>query len=62
VVVVNGALDPDCVAVGDRIVAALPQGRHVIVPGASHALLLEAPAAVGAALFQLCTDVIEAFS
>ncbi len=62
VVVVNGALDSDCVAVGDRIVAALPQGRHVIVPGASHALLLEAPAAVGAALFQLCTDVIEAFS
>jgi pimeloyl-ACP methyl ester carboxylesterase len=60
VVVVNGALDPECVVIGDRLVAALPMGRHEIVQEASHALLLEAPAAVGAALAQLCTDVIEA--
>jgi len=53
VIVENGALDRDYVAVGERLVAALPQARHVIVEGASHALLLEAPSTVGASLAEL---------
>lgn len=50
VIVDNGALDADYVATGERLVAAMPRARHVIVEGASHALLLEAPSAVGASL------------
>jgi pimeloyl-ACP methyl ester carboxylesterase len=53
VVVVNGALDRDYVVVGERLVSALPRARAVIVEGASHALLLEAPSAVGATLRDL---------
>lgn len=53
VVVVNGALDRHYVIVGERLVSALPRARAVIVEGASHALLLEAPSAVGATLRNL---------
>lgn len=56
VVVVNGARDGEYVAVGERLVAALPRARHVIVEGASHALLLEAPSAVGERLKDLVEE------
>lgn len=53
VVVVNGARDADYVATGHRLVSALPDARAVVIEGAGHALLLEAPSAVGAALSDL---------
>jgi 2-succinyl-6-hydroxy-2,4-cyclohexadiene-1-carboxylate synthase len=56
VVVMNGARDADYVGLGERLVSALPRGRHVVVEGASHALLLEAPSTVGATLRDLVGD------
>jgi pimeloyl-ACP methyl ester carboxylesterase len=56
VVVVNGARDAEYVAVGERLIAVLPRARHVIVEGASHALLLEAPSTVGANLSHLVEE------
>jgi 2-succinyl-6-hydroxy-2,4-cyclohexadiene-1-carboxylate synthase len=53
VVVVNGALDRDYVLVGERLLSVLPRARQVIVEGASHALLLEAPSTMGATLRDL---------
>jgi 2-succinyl-6-hydroxy-2,4-cyclohexadiene-1-carboxylate synthase len=50
VVVLAGERDETYVALGRRLAAALPAGRLTIVPGAGHALALEAPAAVAAAL------------
>ncbi len=50
VVVLAGALDDRYVALAERLVAAVPDGRLEIVPAAGHALLLEAPAAVAAAI------------
>jgi 2-succinyl-6-hydroxy-2,4-cyclohexadiene-1-carboxylate synthase len=56
VVIVNGARDGEYVAVGERMTAALPRARHVVVEGASHALLLEAPSTVGASLSHLVEE------
>ena len=53
VVIMNGARDVDYVGLGERLVSALPRGRHVVVEGASHALLLETPSMVGATLREL---------
>jgi 2-succinyl-6-hydroxy-2,4-cyclohexadiene-1-carboxylate synthase len=50
VVVLAGELDAKYVALGERLVAALPAATLVVVPGAGHALALEAPAAVAAAI------------
>jgi pimeloyl-ACP methyl ester carboxylesterase len=50
VVVLAGERDAAYVAHGERLAAALPDGRLTIVPGAGHALLLEAPAAVASAI------------
>jgi 2-succinyl-6-hydroxy-2,4-cyclohexadiene-1-carboxylate synthase len=50
VTVLAGELDAKYVALGDRLVAALPDATLRVVPGAGHALPLEAPAAVAAAL------------
>jgi 2-succinyl-6-hydroxy-2,4-cyclohexadiene-1-carboxylate synthase len=50
VIVLAGAYDPKYVALGRRLVAALPAATLTIVPGAGHALPLEAPAAVAAAI------------
>ena len=50
VLVLAGERDEKYVALGRRLAAALPAGRLEIVPGAGHALPLEAPAAVAAAL------------
>ena len=50
VTVLAGELDPKYVALGRRLVAALPDATLEIVPRAGHALPLEAPAAVAAAL------------
>lgn len=44
--VVAGASDARYVALGERLVAALPQARLVVVPGVGHALPRAAPAAV----------------
>ena len=48
--VLAGAHDEKYVAIGRRLAAALPAGRLMIVPAAGHALPLEAPAAVAAAI------------
>ncbi|MEA2195555.1 MAG: 2-succinyl-6-hydroxy-2,4-cyclohexadiene-carboxylate synthase [Solirubrobacteraceae bacterium] len=56
VLVLAGERDEQYVALGERLVAALPAGRLVIVPGAGHALPLEAPAAVAAALGSAAPD------
>jgi len=50
VAVVIGALDADYVIHARRLQALLPSARLTIVPGVGHALLLEAPAAVAAAI------------
>ncbi len=48
--VLAGESDAKFVALGRRLADALPRGRLTIVPGAGHALPLEAPAAVAAAI------------
>lgn len=48
--VVVGARDPTYRALGERLAAALPAGRLVVVPGAGHAVHVEAPARVARAL------------
>ena len=50
VLVLAGERDEKYVALGERLAAALPAGRLEIVPAAGHALPLEAPAAVAAAI------------
>jgi 2-succinyl-6-hydroxy-2,4-cyclohexadiene-1-carboxylate synthase len=50
VAVLAGELDDKFVALGERLADALPRATLTIVPGAGHALPLEAPAAVAAAL------------
>ncbi len=50
VVVLAGELDRKFVALGERLAVALPRATLTIVPGAGHALALEAPAAVARAL------------
>ncbi|HWC27062.1 MAG TPA: alpha/beta fold hydrolase [Solirubrobacteraceae bacterium] len=50
VAVLAGERDPAYVALGERLARALPRGELTIVPGAGHALPLEAPAAVAAAI------------
>jgi 2-succinyl-6-hydroxy-2,4-cyclohexadiene-1-carboxylate synthase len=50
VAVLAGERDAKYVALARRLVAALPAGTLTIVPGAGHALPLEAPAAVAAAI------------
>lgn len=49
-VVLAGERDAKFTALGERLAATLPGGRLVVVPGAGHALQLEAPDAVAAAL------------
>jgi 2-succinyl-6-hydroxy-2,4-cyclohexadiene-1-carboxylate synthase len=50
VVVLAGERDAKYVALGRRLAEALPAARLEVVPDAGHALALEAPAAVAAAL------------
>jgi 2-succinyl-6-hydroxy-2,4-cyclohexadiene-1-carboxylate synthase len=50
VTVLVGAEDPKFVALGERLVAALPRGELVVVEGAGHGLPREAPEAIVAAL------------
>ena len=50
VLVVAGERDAKYVDLAQRLTAALPRGRTVIVPGAGHGLPREAPAAVARAL------------
>ncbi len=50
VAVLAGERDTRYVRLGERLAAALPDATLTIVPGAGHALPLEAPAAVAAAL------------
>ncbi|MEA2155252.1 MAG: 2-succinyl-6-hydroxy-2,4-cyclohexadiene-carboxylate synthase, partial [Solirubrobacteraceae bacterium] len=50
VAVLAGERDEKFVALGRRLAEALPRGELTIVPGAGHALPLEAPAAVAAAI------------
>jgi 2-succinyl-5-enolpyruvyl-6-hydroxy-3-cyclohexene-1-carboxylate synthase/2-succinyl-6-hydroxy-2,4-cyclohexadiene-1-carboxylate synthase len=50
VAVLAGERDEKFVALGRRLAAALPRAELEIVPGAGHALALEAPAAVAAAI------------
>lgn len=50
--VLVGSEDHKFRALGERLTAALPQGRLGCIAGAGHNLLLEAPAAVAAALGQ----------
>ena len=48
--ILAGAADAKFVALGERLAAALPNGRLVVVEGAGHGLPREAPEAVVAAL------------
>lgn len=48
--VLAGARDTKFVALGRRLAAGLPDARAIVVPGAGHGLLREAPHAVAAAL------------
>jgi 2-succinyl-6-hydroxy-2,4-cyclohexadiene-1-carboxylate synthase len=48
--VLAGARDTKFVALAERLAAALPAATLTVVPGAGHALALEAPAAVAAAI------------
>lgn len=50
VAVVAGERDAKFLAIARRLAGALPDARLVVVPGAGHALPLEAPEAVAAAL------------
>jgi len=50
VLVLAGERDEKYVALGERLAAGVPAGRLAIVPAAGHALPLEAPAAVAAAI------------
>jgi pimeloyl-ACP methyl ester carboxylesterase len=50
VVVLAGERDEKYVALGRRLAGALANAELVVVPGAGHALPLEAPAAVAAAI------------
>jgi 2-succinyl-6-hydroxy-2,4-cyclohexadiene-1-carboxylate synthase len=50
VTVVAGERDEKFTAIADRMGAAIPGARVVIVPGAGHAVHLEAPGAVAAAI------------
>jgi 2-succinyl-5-enolpyruvyl-6-hydroxy-3-cyclohexene-1-carboxylate synthase/2-succinyl-6-hydroxy-2,4-cyclohexadiene-1-carboxylate synthase len=50
VAVLAGELDAKFVALGERLARELPRGELTVVPGAGHALTLEAPAAVAAAI------------
>jgi 2-succinyl-6-hydroxy-2,4-cyclohexadiene-1-carboxylate synthase len=50
VAVLAGERDEKYVALGERLAAALPNGELTVVPGAGHALALEAPAAVAAVI------------
>jgi 2-succinyl-6-hydroxy-2,4-cyclohexadiene-1-carboxylate synthase len=50
VVVVAGARDSRYVEIGERLVAAMPHAQLTTVPGAGHAVTLEAPDAVAAAI------------
>jgi pimeloyl-ACP methyl ester carboxylesterase len=50
VAVLAGERDEKFVALGRRLADALPRGELEIVAGAGHALALEAPAAVAAAI------------
>jgi 2-succinyl-6-hydroxy-2,4-cyclohexadiene-1-carboxylate synthase len=50
VTVLAGELDTKYVALGERLARALPAGALRVVTGAGHALPLEAPAAVAAAI------------
>jgi len=52
-VVVAGGRDAKFTALGRRLVAALPAGRLVVVPGAGHAVPLEAPQAVARAIAEV---------
>jgi 2-succinyl-6-hydroxy-2,4-cyclohexadiene-1-carboxylate synthase len=52
VAVLAGERDAKFVALARQLVEALPRGSLTIVPGAGHALPLEAPAAVAAAIDQ----------
>jgi 2-succinyl-6-hydroxy-2,4-cyclohexadiene-1-carboxylate synthase len=49
-VVLAGERDAKFVALGERLAAGLPRGQLRVVPGAGHALPLEAPQAVAAAI------------
>jgi pimeloyl-ACP methyl ester carboxylesterase len=48
--VVTGERDGRYAAIGRRLVAALPDARLLLVPGAGHGLPREAPQAVAAAI------------
>ena len=48
--VLAGERDARFVALGERLAVALPDAALIVVPGAGHALPLEAPAAVAAAI------------
>jgi pimeloyl-ACP methyl ester carboxylesterase len=50
VTVVAGERDAKFVALGERLAAALPDARLVVVPGAGHGLPREAPQAVADAI------------
>ena len=50
VAVVAGERDPKYVGIGERLARMLPRGMLRVVPGAGHALPLEAPKAVAAAI------------
>lgn len=58
VAVVVGERDEKFVALGRRLAGALPRGELTIVPGVGHALPLEAPAAVAAAI-EACNQPVE---
>ena len=52
VTLVTGERDEKFHALAERMLARLPDARHVVVPGAGHAAHLEAPDAVAAAIHQ----------
>jgi 2-succinyl-6-hydroxy-2,4-cyclohexadiene-1-carboxylate synthase len=53
VAVLAGERDAKYVALGERLAAALPRAVLTVVPGAGHALPLEAPAAVARAILHV---------
>jgi pimeloyl-ACP methyl ester carboxylesterase len=53
VLVLAGERDAKFTALARRLAAALPAARLRLVPGAGHALPLEAPAAVAAAIAEV---------